>query len=398
MHQSRFRKALDFLYNFSDPKVDRKGNAPPFILDLRRLLALVNDQVNSSEWVHYCRQGDDGPQPGQPCCTSDVESRAKVSKVVAHCLYGRAETAPGEGKWTYLLSSFKRSILRKLVHGVGVIKRSMFPTYQKKRRNPANGPAVDEEADETLVNTIRMEKTCDYMAAEGTFHQLGVQVIIHAITDTLFFKLLGGADRQEAPCTIHELLAKDSSHITKVIRELYDVLLSGSNDPDHPVWCLTHLLGAPMRDQGFRKYCLGQTLRMLTTIHRRYAVKYSSWPFLCIACTATAGRTRSERDSQRLSAPVLRIVWTCMRGGFELCSPLMPRCCPGGLAHVSRQVLALCEWSPTLASGCMLFSGAHPGRPLPLAPSASLRRRHLWGKPKQCMLSAAVSRRLRSRV
>ena len=82
------------------------------------------------------------------------------------------------------------------------------------------------------------------------------------------------------PCKINELLAVGSSPITKAMRALYDLLLTGSNDADHAVWGLLHLLDAPLNQQAFQRYCQGQTLRMLATVHRRYAVKYSGWPYL----------------------------------------------------------------------------------------------------------------------
>ena len=94
--------------------------------------------------------------------------------VVGTCLYGRTDQTPGEGKWTYLLSAFKLTILRTLVHGVGVIKHSMFPTIRKRRRDLADAPGIDEEADEELINAVRLGKTCDYLSLGRIFHELGV--------------------------------------------------------------------------------------------------------------------------------------------------------------------------------------------------------------------------------
>jgi hypothetical protein len=121
VHRSRFFKALDLLYNLSNQKLDDKGLPPQFIQDLRQLTEIVNDQVDSEHWWHYCWQGEDGEAPGQPCCNSEDHCRSKTMMIASKCLYSRAEQSPGEGKWTYLLSSFKRTLLRKLVHGVGII-------------------------------------------------------------------------------------------------------------------------------------------------------------------------------------------------------------------------------------------------------------------------------------
>ena len=198
---------------------------------------------------------------------------------MAKCLFGRADQSPGEGKWTFLLSSFRKTILRKLVHSTGILSRRKVPNGRKRQRPPDQQPGVDEEADEEALKAMRMERTCAYLAQPLTFHEIGVHCIVQGLCDTLFFRLMGGSDRSKPTCKVDELLAKRDSPITSTMRALYELLRDGSNDPDHGQWGLLHLLDAPMAQQGFQKWMVGQTLRMHSAIWRRYSVKFAGWPY-----------------------------------------------------------------------------------------------------------------------
>ena len=198
VHKTRFFKAVDVLYNITNPELDKHGKVPLVIVNLRKLAQMVNDDVSAEDWYHYCWRGE-GLTPEAPCCESDDACETEICKVVLDCLYGRTEQTPGEGRWTYLLSAFKRTILRKLVHGVGVIHKGMFPNIRKRPRSPANAPGVDEEPDEQLVNAVRMDKTCDHLASGKTFHELGLHCITQGVCGRLFYQLLGGSDRLQPP-------------------------------------------------------------------------------------------------------------------------------------------------------------------------------------------------------
>ena len=97
VHKTRFFKAVDALYNITNPELDKHGKVPLVIVNLRKLAQMVNDDVSAEDWYHYCWRGE-GLTPEAPCCESDDACETEICKVVLDCLYGRTEQTPGEGK------------------------------------------------------------------------------------------------------------------------------------------------------------------------------------------------------------------------------------------------------------------------------------------------------------
>ena len=108
-------------------------------------------------------------------------------------LFGVAEAIPGEEKWTYTMKAFKKSLLRKMLHEVGVIHRGMFGGRRIKYTPPEWED--DEDPDLQQVAANRLARCCEYYVADNTFSELGVFVITNTIGDRLFYSLLGGVDK-----------------------------------------------------------------------------------------------------------------------------------------------------------------------------------------------------------
>lgn len=309
-HTERSELVLRFMYGLdgtsmqsANAVVPRKDVSPAFITDLRAMLALVNDDLTADEWVHYCHPGPDG----KPCCKDEKESKSKVARAVLKILFGKAEQVPGEGKWTYMMKAFKRTLLRAMIHNCGRLTADMFPKHKGKPVEPQS--VADDEPDEVAIKSLRIQRSCQYFSEDKNIHEVSVHVIVQRICDDLFYGLLGGVDRSDAPHKITDLLARQDSPITKCLAKLSSLLQGGFKNPNDEKWALLHMMKAPISEQSFRKFVLGQVLRMHSALVRRYSVKFAGWPFRLLRL---CGTDWSEAEKQQVARDLLSSKPCCL--------------------------------------------------------------------------------------
>ena len=104
------------------------------------MMKVVNDDVSSSDWTHFCHD----EETGLPCCSTEVESKNKVSDSVCDVHQCVSDQVPAEGKWTYLMKSYKSTIVKYLVHESGMFQERWFHT-RKRSRGDGYVAAADEE-------------------------------------------------------------------------------------------------------------------------------------------------------------------------------------------------------------------------------------------------------------
>lgn len=202
-------------------------------------------------------------------------------------LYGRAEQVPGEGKWTYMMKSSKRTLLRKIVHGCGVFSTSWFPSKGSRSTTPC-ASAPDDEPDEKALRSLRMSRACEYYGNDANMHELAVHVLVMRICDDLFYGMLGGVERDQQPHKVADLVRPNGSPITDCLGSLLELASGGLDKPDNKWWAVVHLVKAPTNEQKFRMFALGQVLRMHSAVYRRYVTKFTGWPFrLYCLCSDT---------------------------------------------------------------------------------------------------------------
>eukprot|EP00959_Pyramimonas_sp_CCMP1952_P158356 3311752-Pyramimonas_sp.AAC.1 len=86
------------------------------VKDLMELIAMANGDLTSDRWVHHCWDAT----RNRPCCASRAEAVQKMTVATVHALYGSSDPRPAESRWTHLLPSFKRTLVRRLLHRVGI--------------------------------------------------------------------------------------------------------------------------------------------------------------------------------------------------------------------------------------------------------------------------------------
>lgn len=176
---SRLKAALNFLWRLDDLGENLADKqAQRFVAALQVVANLVNDDTTTAQWRHYCV-----PRDGRPCCRNERESKTKVADAILAACFGRAEEIPGEGKWTYMMKAFKRTVLRKILHNSGVLKTAMFPPRREAAATPVQGDD-DEEPSQVALRSLRLARSCDYLNQESNFWELGVQVIVMRMATT----------------------------------------------------------------------------------------------------------------------------------------------------------------------------------------------------------------------
>ena len=204
-HQARLRSGLNILFNL-DNGDDIKGNE--FRKDLKAMLEMVNDDVTSDVWQHFCCTGLDG----QPCCPDEEACAAKLKQRVGKVMFGRAQVVPGEGKWTYMMKSFKLTLLRHIIHRAGVIDADVAKAAGPRlaRHNEFEG----EGEEDFESNAVRLGRAVEYFENERNAQELTIHVMYMTICDELFYSLLGGTDKTRPPIKVAELLHKQRSPIS----------------------------------------------------------------------------------------------------------------------------------------------------------------------------------------
>eukprot|EP00959_Pyramimonas_sp_CCMP1952_P290504 6076038-Pyramimonas_sp.AAC.1 len=158
-------------------------------------------------------------------------------------MYGSSDPRPSESRWTHTVPSFKRTLIRRLLHRVGL--DCFVDTIPKKDLEDVDGQHVgieQEGSDDYLKHVIRIrtKKVRDYYADDSNMYQLVVYVAILEVTDgNLLYPLLGDATvaKSESRSKLDTLLHEEDSIIGKFSQGMLD-LLDGWNtgDPSRRQW------------------------------------------------------------------------------------------------------------------------------------------------------------------
>eukprot|EP00959_Pyramimonas_sp_CCMP1952_P185986 3888828-Pyramimonas_sp.AAC.1 len=187
----------DTLYDLTAEHHERKSKdgaiigESQLIKDLKELVAMCNGSLSADTWTHYCWD----PVLQRPCCSSRADAVEKMTVAVVHAMYGSSDPRPAESRWTHLLQSFKRTLIRRVVHKIGL--DCFVETAPVDDGNEATHVTVEDEgSDEYFKHLIRVRtrKVKDYSANDLNMHQLVVYTAILEISDSnLLYPLLGDA-------------------------------------------------------------------------------------------------------------------------------------------------------------------------------------------------------------
>ena len=152
--------------------------------DLTRLGEMRNGSIMPGQpWTHWC-------QGRGVCCENSEATIEEACLVCVNVLYGGREVLPAESTWTHVTWQFKRTIMRRVVFGVGV-----WPCGLQSSDN-VEAPAIDVDgaaAEDHFahVRQSRLKKTASYLVEEK-LHELAVYTILLDFVDKfLLYPLLG---------------------------------------------------------------------------------------------------------------------------------------------------------------------------------------------------------------
>lgn len=78
------------------------------------LCEMVNGDLRSGQWAHYCWDNNGA------CCNIKDEALEKTTMACVNAMFGQADPIPAESRWMHLLSNMRKTLLRAIVHRVGL--------------------------------------------------------------------------------------------------------------------------------------------------------------------------------------------------------------------------------------------------------------------------------------
>ncbi|CAK0833634.1 unnamed protein product [Prorocentrum cordatum] len=303
-------RVADFLYDFSAGHLRRPGKGgkgdgeSQLLKDLKGLTAMANGSLTAEKWTHWC--WDASLQ--RPCCRSLQDSVEKTTVAAVHALCGSADPRPAESRWIHLLPSFKRTLVRRILHRVGL--DCFVDTIKEGELDGLGGQqfGVDQEGTDAFfkhIIRVRTKKVRDYYADDRNMYKLVVfTAVLEASDGNLLYPLLGDAikDKAEEKSKLDTLLGEDSV-IGRFSQDMLGLLDSwNTGDRARRPWMLLDILGAPLTDQVFSRWARGQIVKLTTVMHRRYESRFSAWPYRLYPLSH--GRS-TEADKKRVAREAL---------------------------------------------------------------------------------------------
>lgn len=230
--------------------------APAQQQDLLALCRMVNGDVRGVESVHWCWDSD----TRTPCCRNHEEVVEKTLVAVVNALFGKADPVPAESRWTHTLANFKKTLLRKVVHNVGLACFS--------------GDGSQEPTIHQIVHRARIAKTMSYYGDEGQMHELIVlTVLLQVVDSTLLYPFLGNnkaPDDRESKCKVGMALDKSTSLVGACTERLLHLLHHWTGLVDRKPWAILDTLQAPVHEDDDRQFARSQILRTAAAFCKRY--------------------------------------------------------------------------------------------------------------------------------
>ena len=288
-----WRTFFDVLYDLSSTAHDRaSGKRAQRIEDIEDFLSRAFARPGSSSFHHHCWD----TATNKPCCSSkEVAMQASLASTTNPAM-GAAEKIPSESRWTNLTSSFRKTLVRRVtcptssLDFTGPASLAVEPGSLDSDDGAAMGNFLQS------LNGVRAFRGRKYLSDARKFWEMGVLTVVLGVADKLLFALLGGADREEVPCTMQQLLGQGESPISKVMAEMLSLLEDWVGDPLRKPWMILDILGAPMECADFIRWARAQILLVNSALMRRYECRYGLLPF-CFGCSSTPrlAKSRSTR-------------------------------------------------------------------------------------------------------
>lgn len=269
---------LDVLYDLGAPHHNRKGQAKSQRhSDLVLLGELVNHGLEHEEWVHWCWD----EAASAPCCPDEQTTVERTTVAAVHALLMPGDPLPAESRWTNVLANYKTTLLRKVLHGVGIDCFSPETVADEVKYMDADSEGLDDYFKHVL--RTRARKTKEYYSDKKNFHELGVYVCLLEVSDsTLLYPLLGDTIRNDptTPSKLDLLLDPDMSLVATCASELLKLLQTWRvGGRSRRPWCLLEALKAPFDDPAFAVWTRSQVLRLNSALFRRHELRLSAWPY-----------------------------------------------------------------------------------------------------------------------
>ena len=187
------REVVDIIFHLDAEWHKRaRGKTSQFHTDLEALCKLINGCVLDDEMIHWCWKAEAATVCHK--CAADVTDES--IECCHNACIGAAEPEPAESRWTHVLPNMQRTVLRRVLWGIGTEAIMGGP----------QGFSVDEvqladEADENFIKVLqgmRRNTTNVYLTDDATFKELGVYIIMLDVFDgELLFPLLGDPFKAE---------------------------------------------------------------------------------------------------------------------------------------------------------------------------------------------------------
>ena len=213
------RAFFDCLFHLSASHHSRKGGSSALVQDIELYLSMANGDPTDGMLTHYSRQGDGNTL----CCSSFADSQEKYLRAVVNVLIGTPDKVPTESRWTNMGPAFKKTLVRKFVHDIGLHTVRTSTSMQQDLVNIDDDVLASAEYFKR-INGVRSKRAVEYLTDGKNIAELAVLCILLDTMDQLLFALLGGVDRLDPPCKLDALLDKESSLIGKVQADLAAML------------------------------------------------------------------------------------------------------------------------------------------------------------------------------
>eukprot|EP00959_Pyramimonas_sp_CCMP1952_P431605 9038950-Pyramimonas_sp.AAC.1 len=259
---------------------------------------MASGSLSNKAFAHHCWDC----ATGRACCTSRKQAVEKMMTAVVHAFHGSSDPRPAESRWTHLLQSFKRTLIRRLLHRIGLDCYTGSVTPEDIDDTTAANVSVDEEGAQEFwshLNRVRRKKVKEYYESDRVMNELVIYTSVLEATDSnLLYPVLGDAirDAEGDKSKMDVLLDKDSSRIGAFSENMLRLIDNwNSGDPTRGHWVLLDILGAPLTNQEFAKWSRGQALKMNSIMSRRYEVRFATWPYKLYALSH--GRSTEEEKN-----------------------------------------------------------------------------------------------------
>ena len=187
------REVVDIIFHLDAEWHKRaRGKTSQFHTDLEALCKHVNGCVLADEMIHWCWE----EETATPCHRGAATATDESIECCHNACFGTADPEPAESRWTHVLPNLQRTVLRRVLWGIGTEAIVGGP-----ENNIVDEVQLADEADENFIKVlqgVRRKTTNAYLKDDATFKELGVYIIMLDVFDgELLFPLLGDPFKAE---------------------------------------------------------------------------------------------------------------------------------------------------------------------------------------------------------